>query len=221
MTAQGDPYVRVYYSVVDDDKFEGVWEDKEALGWWLTLLIECDAMYPAHAALPRDVPDRVVDLLVARRIIEVHRGRAAMVGLKPERERRSESARNAANVRHHPPDATALRPHSERIATAHAPSEAAAAPAVPPDMRTHALRSAPLLSEPNRSVAHVPAREATTDQKIKGTLFSPKPPPEDEELVGRYLAKYHDPATSPEVRSAVRAQLSFMGVDADAQPVVA
>jgi len=52
MTAQPTPYVRVYYSITDDEKFAELYDDDGALASWLRLLITADAMYPAAAPIP-------------------------------------------------------------------------------------------------------------------------------------------------------------------------
>jgi hypothetical protein len=44
-------YVRVYYSVVDDERFTGVY-DTPHLATWLRLLLLADAMWPASAYVP-------------------------------------------------------------------------------------------------------------------------------------------------------------------------
>src|SRR3990167_1915555 len=62
MTAQQDPYVRVYYRINSDDKFVGL--DAAAIGTWVKLLIVADAMHPAAAPIPRWVEEEPLAELV-------------------------------------------------------------------------------------------------------------------------------------------------------------
>ena len=103
-----DPkYVRVYYSVVNDERFSTVYHDARHLGTWLQLLLVADAMYPADAPLPAYVNRASVKVLVDCGLIEARMHQHyRMHGLASEREKRSQSGRNAA----------AMRWQSERIA---------------------------------------------------------------------------------------------------------
>ena len=71
MTAQDRPFVRVYYEIIDDPRFERVYPDDHALAAWLRLLIEADAMYPAPAPLPRRVRAQAMRLLIDEGIVEL------------------------------------------------------------------------------------------------------------------------------------------------------
>lgn len=110
MTAQTDPYVRVYYSITDDPKFADVYDDDAALALWLRLLIVADAIHPAAAPLPVVNPDALAMLVAANLVDLVGTTRYRIHGLVKERERRSSNARASANARWS--DATAMRPHS-------------------------------------------------------------------------------------------------------------
>ena len=102
-----DPYSRVYWSVMDDPKFDGIRENVAHLGTWTLLLLVAEMAYPAPAMLPRCVPDESVAALVAKELVDVLTGdRYSVRGLAKEREKRSEWGRNAA----------ALRWQSDRIA---------------------------------------------------------------------------------------------------------
>ena len=100
MTAQPDPYVRVYYRIIDDPKFESVYDDDAALATWLRLLLAADAMYPAPATIPRSVKALVLKKLAKAELIDLLPGdRYRVHGLGSERERRTEQAKRAAKKR--------------------------------------------------------------------------------------------------------------------------
>lgn len=123
MTAQADPYVRVYYRIIDDPRFEHVYDDDRALATWLRLLLTADAMHPAPAPIPVGVRKPSLDKLVAAGLVDtLPGGRYRFHGLAAERARQSargragavarwESERNAAA------DTDAMRTHTERNAT--------------------------------------------------------------------------------------------------------
>lgn len=118
MTAQDDPYVRVYYRIMDDPKFADVYDDDAAFALWVRLLLHADAMYPAPATLPRGVRRAPLDKLVKAELVDLGTGhRYRIHGLTAEREKRAEAARFAADVKHHG-TAEALRRQSERSAGA-------------------------------------------------------------------------------------------------------
>jgi len=101
-------YCRVYYDVIDDPKFKDIYPDKVALGWWLTLLLIADAMWPASAPLPYGIDEGILARLVTRQIVVVDGPMFRIKGLDSERKKRSKAAASAANMRW----------HSERNATA-------------------------------------------------------------------------------------------------------
>lgn len=94
------PYCRVYWTVMSDEKFDGIRENPTHLGSWLTLLLVADMAWPAPAFLPPSVPKRIVDLLEHHELIEKLPGwRFKVRGLDAERAGRSDKARDAAAVR--------------------------------------------------------------------------------------------------------------------------
>ena len=100
MTAQRNPYVRVYYSIIDDPKFEGVYDDDTALATWLRLLLVADGTYPAPAPIPHGTRRRGLDRLVEARIVDLAPGnRFRMHGLASERQRRSLVGKAGADAR--------------------------------------------------------------------------------------------------------------------------
>lgn len=93
-------YVRVYYSVVNDERFATIYADARHFGTWLQLLLVADAMYPADAPLPAYVGRQSFRALVACGLVEERPHKHyRMHGLASEREMRSHSGRIAAEVR--------------------------------------------------------------------------------------------------------------------------
>ncbi len=93
-------YVRVYYSVVDDERFADVYHNPTRLGTWLQLLLVADAMYPAPAPIPAYISRSAFRVLVQCGLIELaEHGHYRVHGLASEREMRAQSGRNAAAVR--------------------------------------------------------------------------------------------------------------------------
>jgi hypothetical protein len=86
-------YVRVYYSIIDDERFEHVYSDDAALAAWLRMLLDADALWPASASLPRSLPRRVLRVLTDSGLIEVSGHRFRIHGLDRERQRRSDAGR--------------------------------------------------------------------------------------------------------------------------------
>lgn len=96
------PYSRVYWCVLDDEKFEQIYPDDRAFGTWVKLLIQADGAYPAPASIPRNVHGSSLKKLVDAGIVDLVAGdRYRIRGMKAERETRSTAARNAAAVRWH------------------------------------------------------------------------------------------------------------------------
>jgi len=133
MTAQVDPYVRVYYRIVDDPKFAEVFDDDAALALWLRLLLQADAMHPSPAALPHGTKKGPLAKLVRAGLIDLGTGyRYRIHGLSAEREQRSEHARTAARAKHEQPMS------SPRAADEHTSRAAISEP-----NRTEPIQSAP------------------------------------------------------------------------------
>jgi hypothetical protein len=179
MTAQSDPYVRVYYRIMDDPKFADVYDDSATLGTWLKLLIHADAIYPTAATLPQGVKLALVERLVSAGLVDLlpsHRYR--MHGLAAEREQRSEHGRKAALVR-----------HGQSTSNARATDEQSASSARP--MHSEPLRAEPIQSAPLRT-SPTPAGAEKHGSKNET----------DEERLQRYLAIKDDPSRSMDMRRA-------------------
>jgi len=96
------PYSRVYWSVVDDDKFASIYDDDHHLATWLRLLMIADAAHPASGIIPLGTNRRSVVALAEAGLIDLGTGsRYRVHGLASEREMRTQSARNAAASRWH------------------------------------------------------------------------------------------------------------------------
>jgi hypothetical protein len=100
VSGQVNSYIRVYYSIITDPKFVGVFSNNDHLATWLRLLLAADAIYPAPAPIPRSAEQASLDVLVEHGIIAIvgydHFG---VVGLTAERERRSAAGKKAAGKR--------------------------------------------------------------------------------------------------------------------------
>lgn len=181
MTAQADPFVRVYYSVMGDDpKFEHVFDDDSRLACWLRLLLVADACYPAAAPLPQGIKKAPLAYLVSVELVDLLPGnRYRIHGLATERERRSERAAASARTRWQQsdritsPDATAMRPQSDRSASAMR-SDANPLLSAP-------IQSAPLLSGPATAVA---SKNGSRNKETTGATDY------GEDTIGFYLSKW-------------------------------
>jgi hypothetical protein len=183
MTAQDDPYVRVYYRIVDDPKFASIYDDDQALATWLRLLLHADAMHPAPATLPQGTRKSALDKLVAAGLVEQGTGhRYRIHGLNAERGKRAEAARFAADVKNHGRE-EALRRQSVRSAAAHLEQSMSSAERVP-------LRTEPLQSSPNRASPTLPREKIGSRNET------------DEERLARYVALRDNPSTSADIRYA-------------------
>ena len=102
-------YSRVYWSVMDDPKFDGIREDARTFGSWTILLIAADMAWPAPAYVPSTVPRSCYRALVTAGIVdELTGGRFRIHGLDAERGRRRDAATRPGSSRH--PTGTQLGP---------------------------------------------------------------------------------------------------------------
>ena len=120
MTANRDDgkYVRVYYRITDDLKFETIYGDDRHLATWLRLLLVADGIWPVSPPIPRTVRRASLQALVTAGLIDLMPQDCYRIhGLESEREHRAQSGRNAAAKRWDSgPNAVALPAHSGRNA---------------------------------------------------------------------------------------------------------
>jgi len=148
--AERSPYCRVYWTIVDDERFATIYSDDANLATWLRLLIIADGAWPASASLPVTVKARAVKALVDAGLVELApHGRFRIHGMNSERNARSSAARNAA----------AVRWQSERI-NASMPSRDEQSKAK--TSRAETSREQPSQDEPNRVENVTPFREKMT-----------------------------------------------------------
>lgn len=89
------PYSRVYWAVVDDPKFSGIYDDNNHLATWLRLLLIADQAHPASANIPIGTNRKSVDALVEAGLIDLGTSsRYRVHGLDAERGRRADAARS-------------------------------------------------------------------------------------------------------------------------------
>ena len=89
--ANTNPYSRVYWSVIDDARFEGIYTDDRHFSTWVRLLMIADGAFPAPASVPRAARTASVRALADRGIIDLLPGGLFRVhGMNGERERRAE-----------------------------------------------------------------------------------------------------------------------------------
>jgi hypothetical protein len=113
-------YVRVYYSIRTDPKFESVYGDDASLAAWVRLLLDADAVWPAPASIPKSCKPAALRRLSGAGIVDVLPGGMFRVhGLDAERDKRGHTGRTAATVRwQNERSANAMRMHSVGIANA-------------------------------------------------------------------------------------------------------
>lgn len=88
------PYSRVYWSVLDDPKFDSVYGNDAAFALWVRLLINADALWPSPAPLPRSIKAKSLTVLVDAGLVDLlARDRYRIHGLDSERGRRRDAAR--------------------------------------------------------------------------------------------------------------------------------
>lgn len=100
MSAAKDPYVKVYYRIADDDRFETIYNNDAHLATWLRLLILADGTWPASAPLPQWCKKASLNALVGAGLVELGTGyRYRIHGMDAERSRTAQHASRAANER--------------------------------------------------------------------------------------------------------------------------
>jgi len=88
------PYSRVYWEVIDDLRFVGIYDSDRNLSTWIRLLIGADAMYPSAAPLPRGASGAAVSALIGAGLVEmVGKDHYRLHGMASERASRSDRGR--------------------------------------------------------------------------------------------------------------------------------
>jgi hypothetical protein len=105
-------YSRVYWSIVDDPKFETIYDNDAHLAAWLRLLLIADQAHPASAHLPASVRRSSVAALAAAGLIDVSGSRYRVHGLDAERAKRASFASHSGPRRD--PDGTQTGPERDR-----------------------------------------------------------------------------------------------------------
>jgi hypothetical protein len=84
-------YVRVYYRILEDPKFAGVYPDDPRLATWLRLLMTADNAWPHPAPIPRSVDAAAFAYLVDVGLVDLAANDLYRIhGLDAERMRRRE-----------------------------------------------------------------------------------------------------------------------------------
>jgi hypothetical protein len=100
MTKPADPYSRVYWRIVDDERFADIYGSDAHLAAWLRLLLGADQAWPASAPIPASCRRGSVEALVTCGLVELRPGGLYRIhGLDAERGRRASHAETAASVR--------------------------------------------------------------------------------------------------------------------------
>jgi hypothetical protein len=103
-------YSRIYWRFRDE--FADIYADKEAFGWWMTLLMIAEGAHPSAPELPRRIKPALLARLVEHELVTVLPGdRFRCRGVNAEMERRSSQGKAGAHARW-------MRPQSERNANA-------------------------------------------------------------------------------------------------------
>jgi hypothetical protein len=98
------PYSRVYWSVMEDAKFDGIREDVRHFGAWSLLLIVADMAWPAPAYVPQLIPRASLKALTEAGLVDpLSGGRFRIHGLDAERGRRRDAAQTGSK---RPPNGT-------------------------------------------------------------------------------------------------------------------
>ena len=114
-------HIRIYYSIIDDAKFDDIRGDDHHFSTWVRLLMAADSVWPASADLPATARKSSIAALEVAGIIDLMKGsRFRIHGLDAERERRSAQPTQAARTRWQ--NADALRSDSGRTALAGTPA---------------------------------------------------------------------------------------------------
>jgi hypothetical protein len=114
MAKTPDPYSRVYWHIVDDERFADIYGTDAHLAAWLRLLLIADQAWPASAQVPASVRRRSLAALVSCGLVESRPGGIYRVhGLDAERMRRSSVGDAGAAARWSDRSTNAMRSHTD------------------------------------------------------------------------------------------------------------
>lgn len=180
-------YSRVYATLAIDHPL--IWDDDRLLAWWLRLLRGADDAYPGPAAIPRGLPDDVLDALMGSRIVEPYgAGGYIFRGLESERAGRASRGRKgglqrAASAERTPLGRFAGADAGEMSSDAGPDAGADAGPASAP----RSLAPAPPASMHQRAADQRAQRDETRqdEEPLESALRLGSPPAPEPALVGR------------------------------------
>ena len=100
MTKPVDPYTRMYWRLIDDEKFVEIYPDDHHFALYVRLLMAADMSWPASASLPYATRKTSLQKLCDVGLVDVlASGRYRIRGLDAERRKRQQKASNAAASR--------------------------------------------------------------------------------------------------------------------------
>jgi hypothetical protein len=100
MTKPVDPYTRMYWRLIDDEKFVEIYPDDHHFSLYVRLLMAADMSWPASASLPFATRKASLQKLCDVGLVDVlASGRYRIRGLDAERRKRQQKASNAAASR--------------------------------------------------------------------------------------------------------------------------
>lgn len=92
-------YSRLYWSLIDDDRFDVVYPDDRHFGTYCRLLMAADMAWPASTHVPSSCNRRSLQALVDAGIVEMNpKGLFRIHGMDAERNRRAEAGRAGGRV---------------------------------------------------------------------------------------------------------------------------
>lgn len=152
------PYSRVYWTVRNDPRLEGIYSDDHHWAAWNRLLLAADMAWPAPADLPANIRRASLRALEAAGVIEVMPGGLfCFHGLDTERGRRREAAAASAAHRMH----TGRAPNADRTVTERNPDASLA---------SRVSRAEPRQAETTRAMREENGREPVLVDEQNWTL---------------------------------------------------
>ena len=190
MSGQKDPYIRLYFRVRVDDRFDHVYACDTCWAAYSRLLMDAEGSFPSPASLPRTLKSHAKSMLVEAGIIELRPHDMFIVhGLAAEREKRSHQGKAGAAARWQMPGgeedeegadpsvkggANAMRTHSERNANGVRTHGAENANASRLGMQRNASRDEPSLAKPRRDSPKPPDKLGAHDRSRRESGDTPR-----------------------------------------------